>query len=91
MSKDLNNKSKEEGMIKKTADIEEMVFDGFKKLSKKRKKEVVDFVSYLKAKEDLEATKEIIKDKDFLESIMKGDKDFKIGYFRKWSEVREDV
>jgi len=45
----------------------------------------------LKAKETLEAIKEIIKDKDFLESIMKGDKDFKIGYFKKWSEVRENV
>lgn len=78
-------------MIKRTAAIEEMVFDGFKKLSKKRKKEVVDFVSYLKVKEELEATKEIIKDKDFLESIMKGDEDFKIGHFKKWSEVREDV
>jgi hypothetical protein len=50
VSKDLNNESKEEDVIKKTAAIEEMVFDGFKKLSKKRKKEVVDFVSYLKAK-----------------------------------------
>ena len=89
--KDLNNESKEEDVIKKTAAIEEMVFDGFKKLSKKRKKEVVDFVSYLKAKEELEATKEIIKDRDFLESIMKGDEDFKIGHFKKWSEVRENV
>ena len=64
-------------MIKKTAAIEEMVL------------EVVDFISYLKAKEELEATKEIIKDKDFLESIMKGDEDFKIGHFKKWSKVRE--
>jgi hypothetical protein len=77
---------KEEDMNKRTAAIEEMVFDGFKKLSKKRKKEVVDFVSYLKAKEELEATKEIIKDKDFLESIMKGDEDFKIGHFKKRSD-----
>jgi len=89
--KNLDNESKEEDVIKRTAAIEEMVFDGFKKLSKKRKKEVVDFVFYLKAKEELEATKEIIKDKDFLESIMKGDEDFKIGHFKKWSEVRKDV
>ena len=44
-----------------------------------------------KEEEELEATKEIIKDKDFLESIMKGDEDFKIGHFKKWSEVRENV
>jgi len=31
-------------------------------------------------------TIEIIKDKDFLESIMKGDEDFKIGHFKKWSD-----
>ena len=48
-------------------------------------------ITYLKAKEELEATKEIIKDKDFLSSIMKGDEDFKAGRFKKWSEVREDV
>jgi len=40
----------------------------------------------LKAKEELEGTKEIIKDKDFLESIMKGEEDFKIGHFKKWSD-----
>lgn len=91
VSKKLNNESEEEDVIKKTTAIEEIVFDGFGKLSKKRKKEVADFISYLKAKEELEATKEIIKDKDFLESIMKGDEDFKIGHFKKWSEVRENV
>jgi len=36
--------------------------------------------------EELEATKEIIEDKNFLESIMKGDEDFKVGHFKKWSD-----
>ncbi|MBU4321453.1 MAG: hypothetical protein L6246_06040 [Thermodesulfovibrionales bacterium] len=40
---------------------------------------------------ELEATKEIIKDKDFLNSIMRGDEDFRCGRFKKWSEAREDV
>jgi len=70
---------------------EERVFADFEKLSKKRKKEVADFIAYLKAKEELEATKEIIGDKDFLQSIMRGDEDFKAGRVKKWSEVREDV
>ena len=52
-------------------------------MEKSLKHDVVDFVSYLKTKEELEATKEIIEDKDFLESIMKGDEDFKIGHFKK--------
>lgn len=63
----------------------------FEKLSNEHKKEAVDFIAYLKAKEELEATKEILRDMDFLKSIMKGDEDFKAGRFKKWSEVREDV
>jgi hypothetical protein len=42
-------------------------------------------------KEELEATKETISDKDFLKSIMKGDEDFKAGRMKKWAEVKEDV
>ena len=76
----------------KTASIqdERVIFD-LQKLSKKRKKEVADFVAYLKAKEELEATKEILRDKDFLNSIMRGDEDFKAGRFKSWSEVKDNV
>lgn len=70
---------------------EERVLSDFEKLSKERKKEVADFIAYLKVKEELEATKEILRDKDFLQSIMRGDEDFKAGRFKKWSEVRENV
>jgi aminopeptidase N len=78
--------------MKKTANIkEEKIFADFERLSQKRKKEVADFVTYLKAKEELEATKEIIRDKDFLGSIMRGDEDFRAGRVKKWSGVKEDV
>jgi hypothetical protein len=78
--------------MSKTATIkEEKILADFERLSKKRKKEVADFVAYLKAKEELEATKEIIRDKDFLASIMRGDEDFRVGRVKKWSEVKEDV
>jgi hypothetical protein len=78
--------------MKKTATIkEEKIFADFGRLSKKRKKEVADFVTYLKAKEELEATKEILRDKDFLDSIMRGDEDFKAGRFKRWSEVKENA
>lgn len=70
---------------------EEGIFTDFEKLSKNRKKEVADFIAYLKAKEELEATKEILRDKDFLNSIMRGDEDFKTGKVKRWAEVREDV
>jgi hypothetical protein len=78
--------------MRKTATIkEENLFADFERLSKKRKKEVSDFVAYLKVKEELEATKEILRDKDFLNSIMRGDEDFKAGRFKRWSEVKENV
>jgi hypothetical protein len=67
---------------------EEKLLTDFERLSKRRKKEVADFISYLKAKEELEATKEIINDKDFLKSIMQGDEDFRVGRVKKWSEVK---
>ena len=70
---------------------EDRLFTDFEKLSRERKREVADFISYLKAKEELEATKDILRDKDFLKSIMKGDEDFKAGRSKKWSEVREGV
>ncbi|PIV23034.1 MAG: hypothetical protein COZ69_13985 [Deltaproteobacteria bacterium CG_4_8_14_3_um_filter_45_9] len=75
--------------MSKTATIkkEERILADFERLSKKRKKEVADFVAYLKAKEELEATKEIIREKDFLASIMRGDEDFRVGRVKKWSEV----
>lgn len=78
-------------MSKATAIKEGKVFADFEKLSKQRKKEVADFIAYLKSKEEIEVTKEILRDKDFLNSIMRGDEDFEAGRFKKWSEVREDV
>jgi aminopeptidase N len=78
--------------MSKTATIkEEKFFADFERLSKKRKKEVADFIAYLKAKEELEATKEVLRDKDFLNSIMRGDEDFKAGRFKRWAEVKENV
>jgi len=79
--------------MSKTATIrkEERILADFERLSNKRKKEVADFVAYLKVKEEIEATKEIIGDKDFLKSIMEGDEDFRAGRFKKWSEVKENV
>jgi hypothetical protein len=78
-------------MSKSLAVNEDQLFNDFGKLSKERKKEVADFIGYLKIKEEVEATKEILKDKDLLKSIMSGDEDFKAGRFKKWSKVKENV
>ena len=71
--------------------FEEKLINSFHSLSEERKVEAIDFITFLKIKEEIEATKEIIEEKDFLESIMKGDKDFQEGRYKKWSEVIEDV
>ena len=71
--------------------VKENILADFEKLSKEHRKVVLDFVAYLKAKEELNVTKEILRDEDFLESIMKGDEDFKMGRFKRWSEVKKDV
>ena len=55
----------------------------FEALSDKRKKKVADFISYLRVKEEIEATKEIIRDDDFLKSIMGGEEDLRLGRFKK--------
>ncbi len=78
-------------MGKSTVFDEKRLFADFETLSKERKREVADFITYLKIKEELKATKEVLNDKDFLKSIMKGDEDFNAGRFKKWSEVKEDV
>ncbi|HHT9132634.1 MAG TPA: hypothetical protein ACFYED_09120 [Candidatus Tripitaka californicus] len=67
------------------------VLADFERLSKRRKGEVADFVAYLKVKEELEATKEILSDKALFKSIVKGDEDFKTGRSRRWSEVKRSL
>jgi len=42
------------------------------KISEKKLAEVVDFLEFLKIKEEIEATNEILDDKKLLESIQKG-------------------
>ena len=63
----------------------------FDMLSLERQREVADFVSFLKIKEELEATKEILRDEDFVASILRGEEDVRQGRVEKWSEVKEDV
>ena len=61
------------------------------KLSKEAKREVADFIAYLRLKEEVRATKEILTDENLLESILKSEEDFEAGRFKEWSEVKENV
>ena len=42
------------------------------RISEKKQAEVIDFLEFLKIKEEIEATNEILDDKKLLESIQKG-------------------
>ena len=78
-------------MEKTRALRKEKVLADFENLSGRYKKEAADFIAYLKIKEELKATKEILNDNDLVKSIMKGDRDFKQGRFKKWADVKKNV
>lgn len=78
-------------MAKATIAGREKFYSDFEKLSVRRKKEAADFIAYLRALEELEATKEVLSDRDFSKSIMRGDEDFRAGRFKPWREVKENV
>ena len=78
-------------MTGRTTALRDKVIAELDKLPNGKVKEVVDFVSYLRAKEEWEATKEILSDKELVESIKRGEKDIKAGRHKSWKEVKENV
>ena len=74
-----------------TIKFEDQALIGLKQLPKNRIRQVIDFIEYLKAKEEWEATKEILSDKEFIASIRRGEEDIKARRYKKWQEVREDA
>ncbi|MBI5694504.1 MAG: hypothetical protein HZC51_02035 [Nitrospirae bacterium] len=74
-------------MADKGAILKEKSVEDLRKLSRKGLREVEDFISYLRVKEELEATKEVLTDSAFVKSIMRGEEDFKAGRFKSWKAV----
>ncbi|MDO8685962.1 MAG: hypothetical protein Q7J78_04745 [Clostridiales bacterium] len=60
-------------------------------ISEKKIAEVVDFLEYLKIKEEVEATDEILKDKKILEAIRKGLSEVKNNNLVNFDDVIENV
>ena len=81
----------DEMIMQEAAIDKKQVLSDLEMLSRERQREVADFVSYLRIREELEATKEILSDKDFLEGIARGEEDFRQGRVKRWSEVKESV
>jgi ribosomal protein L22 len=53
--------------------------------------EALDFLEYIKAKGEWEATWEILQDREFIEGTRKGKEDIREGRWKKWEELRRDV
>ena len=60
-------------------------------ISEKKLAEIIDFLEYLKIKEEIEATNEILNDKKMVESIQKGLIQFKNNELVDLESIREDV
>jgi len=78
-------------MAKKSTPLKEKTVEDLGRLSRIGLKEVEDFISYVRVKEELEATKEVFGDKELVRSIARGEDDFKAARFKDWKVVREDV
>jgi len=78
-------------MGKARAADKKKIMDEWEKLSKEAKREAADFITYLRMKEDIRATKETLTDENLLESILRSEEDFEAGRSKKWSEVKENV
>ncbi len=61
------------------------------KISEKKLAEVIDFLEFLKIKEEIEATNEILNDKKLLESIQKGLIQYKSGDLLSLEDVVKNV
>ena len=60
-------------------------------MSERKIAEVVDFLEYLKIKEEVEATDEILKDEKILEAIQKGLSEIKSNDLVNFDDVIENV
>lgn len=51
-------------------------------------KEVLDFISFLKNRDEIDPTMEIIEDEEYYNSVQQGLKDIKEGRTHDWNDVR---
>jgi hypothetical protein len=62
-----------------------------RELSAKKLKVAVDFLTYLRAKEDWDATLEILEDPALSRSLKRGQRDLKAGRWSRWQDVKRRV
>lgn len=75
----------------KLSEYKSKVTKGLSQLTPGQVKEVFDFMTYLRIKEEWDATQEVLSDKDLLRSILRSEQDLKAERVKSWEEIREDV
>lgn len=71
--------------------LREKAHDIIEKISEKKLAEVIDFLEFLKIKDEIEATNEILDDQKLLESIQKGLAQYSSGDLVDLEDVVKDV
>lgn len=77
--------------VKIMSNLREKAHEIVDTISEKKLAEIIDFLEYLKIKEEIEATNEILNDKKMVESIQKGLIQFKNNELVDLESIREDV
>ena len=70
---------------------EERLKDTITYLSTKQLEQVADFADYLRSREDLEATQEILDDPVMSKKVEKGLEEVRQGKIRPWQEINGNV
>lgn len=76
------------------ATLKKQAKKAIEELSEEKVKVAIDFIDYLKAKEDMEATLEILASHELMTQIEEAEKSLKKGKsgdFIPWEKVRRDV
>ncbi|MCM8779484.1 MAG: hypothetical protein NC898_05560 [Candidatus Omnitrophica bacterium] len=69
----------------------EKAIEELNQLSDERIKLLLDFIEYLKEKEEWEETLKILRDKEIVDSLKRAESDKKAGRFSKWEKIKRNV
>lgn len=75
----------------KTSQIRDQIQDHIEELSTERLKVVLDFLSYLKAKEEEEATQELLAIPNFEKELAEAEREPNDESFVDWRTIRDDM
>ncbi|MEW6040036.1 MAG: hypothetical protein AB1633_00765 [Elusimicrobiota bacterium] len=78
-------------MNRQLLETKEKVKEVLESLPKEKIEQALDYLQYLKDRQEWEATIEIARDKKLMESIRKGKRDIKEGKWVSWEDIKRNV